>query len=73
LTNLLPARDSEVKAFVGPAPGLAPEECLMVGNASGHDRAARQVGIPTFLVDTWLEDRCNSLFASDFRGSHSDR
>ncbi len=45
----------------------------MVGNASGHDRAARQVGIPTFLVDTWLEDRCNSLFASDFRGSHSDR
>ena len=44
----------------------------MVGNDTGHDLAARQVGIPTFLVDTWLEDRCNGLFASDFRGSHSD-
>lgn len=52
--------------------GLAPQECLMVGNDTSHDLAARQVGIPTFLVDTWLVDRCDGDFVWDYRGSHSD-
>ncbi|AMV73537.1 HAD family hydrolase [Desulfuromonas carbonis] len=52
--------------------GLAPEECLMVGNDTSHDLAARQVGMPTFLVDTWLVDRNNGHFACDFRGGHPD-
>ena len=52
--------------------GLKPGECLMVGNDTEHDLAARQVGIPTFLVDTWLEDRCCGRYASDFRGGHTD-
>ena len=60
-----------IPVYIG-GPGLAPEECLMVGNDAAHDLAARKVGIPTFRVDTWLENRCNGLFASDFRGSHSD-
>ena len=50
---------------------LQAEECLMVGNDSRHDLAARDVGIPTFLVDTWLIDRCQGDFTADLRGDHS--
>ncbi|KIH75980.1 FMN phosphatase YigB, HAD superfamily [Geoalkalibacter ferrihydriticus] len=49
---------------------LAPEECLMVGNDTEHDLAAGQVGIPTWLVDTWMIDRLDGAFHSDFRGDH---
>jgi FMN phosphatase YigB (HAD superfamily) len=52
--------------------GLTPEACLMVGNDTGHDLASRQIGIPTFLVDTWLVDRCGGEFITDFRGGHLD-
>ena len=52
--------------------GLPPQACLMVGNDTVHDLAACQVGIPTFLVDTWLVDRSDGRFASDYRGSHTD-
>ena len=51
---------------------LAPEACLMVGNDTEHDLAARQAGIPTFLVDTWLVDRRDGEFITDFRGGHLD-
>ncbi len=51
---------------------LAPEECLMVGNDTEHDLAAAGVGIPTFLVDTWLIDRLEGDFHCDFRGGHQD-
>lgn len=52
--------------------GLGPDQCLMVGNDTEHDLAARQVGIPTFLVDTWLVDRHGAPFETDFRGGHMD-
>lgn len=49
---------------------LAPEQCLMVGNDTEHDLAAARVGIPTFLVETWMIDRLNGAFRSDMRGDH---
>ncbi|WP_305043388.1 HAD family hydrolase [Geoalkalibacter sp.] len=49
---------------------LAPEQCLMVGNDTEHDLAAGQVGIPTWLVDTWLVDRLGGGYRYDFRGDH---
>lgn len=52
--------------------GLQPWETIMVGNDTEHDLAARQAGIRTFLVDTWLEDRTQNGFVTDFRGSHED-
>ena len=50
---------------------LNPEQCLMVGNDTGHDLAARQAGIATFLVDTWMIDRAGGDFVSDYRGNHA--
>lgn len=52
--------------------GLAPEECLMVGNDTEHDLGARAAGIPTFLVDTWLLDRAKGEYVTDYRGSHGE-
>jgi FMN phosphatase YigB (HAD superfamily) len=49
---------------------LDPEQCLMVGNDTEHDLAAGQVGIPTFLVETWMIDRLDGVFQSDMRGDH---
>jgi FMN phosphatase YigB (HAD superfamily) len=51
---------------------LAPEDVLMVGNDTEHDLAAREIGIVTFLVDTWLADRLDGAFETDFRGGHPD-
>lgn len=48
-----------------------PEQCLMVGNDTEHDLSAGQLGITTFLVDTWLIER-PSPFVADHRGSHLD-
>jgi hypothetical protein len=44
----------------------------MVGNDTEHDLGARSAGIPTFLVDTWLLDRANGHYVTDFRGGHLD-
>ncbi|BCR06437.1 hydrolase [Desulfuromonas versatilis] len=52
--------------------GLQPGQCVMVGNDTEHDLAARQAGIPTFLVDTWLVDRQQGSFTTDYRGGHED-
>ena len=51
---------------------LAPEEAVMVGNDTEHDLAARDAGIATFLVDTWLVDRLKDGYRADFRGGHLD-
>ena len=51
--------------------GLTPKETIMVGNDTEHDLAALDVGIKTYLVDTWLIDR-GSNFAPDYRGGHRD-
>lgn len=50
--------------------GLDPAEAVMVGNDTEHDLAARKVGITTFLVDTWIADRCGGYFETDYRGGH---
>lgn len=50
---------------------ISPERCLMVGNDTEHDLSATYLGIKTFLVDTWLIDRGNSI-TPDFRGNHLD-
>ncbi len=52
--------------------GLLPEECVMVGNDTEHDLAAKEAGLVTFLVDTWMVDRCGGDFQADFRGGHQD-
>lgn len=51
---------------------LKPQDCLMVGNDTEHDLAAAAVGIPTFLVDTFMVDRLEGDFSSDYRGSLDD-
>lgn len=51
---------------------LSPDEVVMVGNDTEHDLAARGAGIATFLVDTWLIDRMDGAFVTDFRGGHLD-
>jgi FMN phosphatase YigB (HAD superfamily) len=51
---------------------MTPQECLMVGNDTEHDLAAREVGIRTYLVDTWLIDRLNGAYEYDFRGGHPE-
>ncbi len=50
--------------------GLEGRQAVMVGNDTEHDLAARQAGIPTFLVDTWMVDRLGGNYACDFRGGH---
>ncbi len=50
---------------------LDPQQCLMIGNDTGHDLSASHLGIKTFLVDTWIIDRGND-FPPDFRGNHLD-
>lgn len=37
--------------------GVKPEECVMVGNHMQEDMVASKVGMKTFLVTNWLEDR----------------
>lgn len=50
--------------------GIAPENCLMVGNDINHDLAAVAVGMKTFLVDTWLVDRDGPEWPCEHRGDH---
>ncbi len=52
--------------------GLTPQQCLMVGNDTEHDLAARQVGIRTWLLDTWLIDRLGGAYEFDYRGGHAE-
>jgi FMN phosphatase YigB (HAD superfamily) len=50
---------------------LRADECVMVGNDTEHDLAAGRVGIPTYLVDTWLVDRLGNGYHYDYRGDHA--
>lgn len=52
--------------------GCEARQCLMVGNDTEHDLAARRLGIPTFLLDTWLIDRTAGDFCADYRGGHPE-
>jgi FMN phosphatase YigB (HAD superfamily) len=50
--------------------GLAPRNCLMVGNDTSHDLAAGETGMTTWLVDTWIMVRKGLNFTPHFRGNH---
>ena len=52
--------------------GIAPENCLMVGNDSNHDLAAVAIGMQTYLVDTWLVEREGPEWPCENRGDHAD-
>ncbi|QQE73760.1 HAD family hydrolase [Brevibacillus composti] len=49
--------------------GVQPEECIMVGNHMQEDMVAGQVGMKTFLVTNWLEDRGEPQYEVDQRGT----
>jgi len=51
--------------------GIAPENCLMVGNDTSHDLSAVAVGMQTFLVDTWLVEREGPEWPCENRGDHA--
>lgn len=69
-------------SYCKPAPGyfqdllkklaLKPEQVLMVGNDTGHDLAAGRVGIPTYLVDTWIIERDDESPPATLRGNHQN-
>jgi FMN phosphatase YigB (HAD superfamily) len=52
--------------------GLQPNEALMVGNDAEYDLPARDIGIPTFLLETCPDSQRDSAMRPDFRGSHQD-
>jgi HAD superfamily hydrolase (TIGR01549 family) len=49
--------------------GVHPEECIMVGNHMQEDMVASQLGMKTFLVTDWLEDRGEPQYHVDQRGT----
>ncbi len=52
--------------------GIQPEECLMVGNDVEEDLVAREIGMKTFLVNTYLINRKEMPIETDYRGSLAD-
>ena len=52
--------------------GVAPEDCLMVGNDVDEDLVAREIGMKTFLVEPYLINRTGRDFVTDYRGSLED-
>ena len=50
---------------------IDPEECLMVGNDTGEDLPAGEIGIKTFLVEDRLIDN-GAEFIPDWQGSLND-
>ncbi|MDX9871031.1 MAG: HAD family hydrolase [Clostridia bacterium] len=52
--------------------GLHPEDCWMIGNDTGEDLVASQLGLKTYLVTDYLIERENASFVPQGRGSLSD-
>lgn len=52
--------------------GRQPDECLMVGNDTRDDLAAREAGLWTYLVEDNIVDRGSESFAPHLRGRLSD-
>jgi len=52
--------------------GMAADSCLMIGNDTHHDMAARQVGLPTCLLTQWRIDHEGSCFPADWKGTHEE-
>ncbi|WP_035300881.1 HAD family hydrolase [Brevibacillus thermoruber] len=49
--------------------GVQPTECVMVGNHMQEDMVAGKLGMKTFLVTNWLEDRGEPQYPVDQRGT----
>ena len=52
--------------------GIAPHECLMVGNDVDEDLPARLIGMKTFLVEDMLIDKGENGLLPHWRGKISD-
>lgn len=52
--------------------GVEPEACVMVGNHMQEDMAAGTLGMKTFLVTDYLEDRGHPVYPVDQRGTLQD-
>jgi FMN phosphatase YigB (HAD superfamily) len=57
---------SEVAASLG----VDPQYCLMVGNDTSHDLSASEIGMTTWLVDSYLLERDGPTWTPDYRGNH---
>ncbi|MED1781591.1 HAD family hydrolase [Brevibacillus fortis] len=49
--------------------GAEPTDCVMVGNHMQEDMVASKLGMKTFLVTNWMEDRGEPQYPVDQRGS----
>lgn len=49
--------------------GITPENCIMVGNHMQEDMVAGNLGMKTFLVTNYLEDRGEPIYPVDQRGT----
>lgn len=49
--------------------GIAPQQCIMVGNDMQEDMCATQLGMKTFLVTDWLIDRGHPRYRPDDEGT----
>ncbi|MGF9906424.1 HAD family hydrolase [Brevibacillus porteri] len=49
--------------------GVEPKDCVMVGNHMQEDMVASKLGMKTFLVTNWMEDRGEPQYQVDQRGS----
>ena len=52
--------------------GVAPNDCIMVGNDVDEDLPAGLIGMKTFLVEDMLIDKGQSALVPDWRGKISD-
>ena len=51
---------------------ISAKACIMVGNDSWHDMAARRAGMRTCLLTTWRIDHRQTRFSPDWEGSHEE-
>lgn len=51
---------------------VKPEECLMVGNDIEEDLIVREIGMKTFLIETYAINRKNIEYETDYHGNIED-
>lgn len=49
--------------------GVQPTECIMIGNHMQEDMVASTLGMKTYLVTNWMEDRGEPQYPVDQRGA----
>ncbi|WP_139491761.1 HAD family hydrolase [Brevibacillus dissolubilis] len=52
--------------------GVKPEDCIMVGNHMQEDMVAGELGLKTFLVTNYMENRGEPLYRVDQQGTFED-